>query len=114
MPNAVVDALEAKRLIRPEARAGARWYELTHDRLIEPIQSSNQRYLAARRRRQTVAAAAVAVPLVAAAVAVPIALRPSNASTRSPFAASWALTPGVRYPSVTQGTVTRTICSLGW
>ena len=29
-------------LIRAEWRAGARWYELTHDRFIEPIISSNK------------------------------------------------------------------------
>lgn len=42
MPNAVVDELEARRLIRAEWRSGARWYELTHDRLIGPIRRSNR------------------------------------------------------------------------
>jgi DNA-binding beta-propeller fold protein YncE len=41
IPNAAVDALENRHLIRAELRAGARWYELTHDRFIEPIQRSN-------------------------------------------------------------------------
>jgi hypothetical protein len=41
IPNAAVDALENQHLIRAEVRAGARWYELTHDRFIEPIQRSN-------------------------------------------------------------------------
>jgi hypothetical protein len=40
--NAAVDVLEDLHLIRGEWRAGARWYELTHDRLIEPIQGSNK------------------------------------------------------------------------
>ena len=42
MPNTVVCILERERLIRVEQRSGARWYELTHDRLITPIKSSNK------------------------------------------------------------------------
>ena len=46
MDNAAVDVLDNLRLIRPERRAGARWYELTHDRLIEPIRASNREWYA--------------------------------------------------------------------
>jgi DNA-binding beta-propeller fold protein YncE len=42
MPNRVVDILENRDLIRGEWRFGARWYELTHDRLISPIKESNK------------------------------------------------------------------------
>jgi WD40 repeat protein len=42
IPSKAVDVLERLHLIRGEWRAGARWYELTHDRLIEPIQESNR------------------------------------------------------------------------
>ncbi len=48
MPNAVVDQLENLHLIHAEWRAGARWYELTHDRFIKAIQSSNAQWRAAR------------------------------------------------------------------
>jgi Novel STAND NTPase 1/WD domain, G-beta repeat len=41
IPNAAVDAMENQHLIRAELRAGGRWYELTHDRFIDPIQKSN-------------------------------------------------------------------------
>ena len=41
IPNRAVDLLENHHLIRAELRAGARWYELTHDRFIRPIQASN-------------------------------------------------------------------------
>ena len=41
LPNAAVDAMENQHLIRAELRAGGRWYELTHDRFINPIQKSN-------------------------------------------------------------------------
>jgi WD40 repeat protein len=42
IPNVAIDMLESMHLIRAEWRAGARWYELTHDRFIEPILSSNK------------------------------------------------------------------------
>ena len=51
IPNAAVDVLEDLHLIRGEWRAGARWYELTHDRFIEPIQRSNDVWRAAQRQR---------------------------------------------------------------
>jgi tetratricopeptide (TPR) repeat protein len=38
MPNAVVRSLEDNHLIKAEHRLGIRWYELQHDRLIEPLQ----------------------------------------------------------------------------
>jgi WD40 repeat protein len=36
-----VDLLVGAHLVRPENRRGATWYELAHDRLIEPVQSDN-------------------------------------------------------------------------
>jgi hypothetical protein len=41
IPNAAIDILEKKSLIRKEERSGAQWYELTHDRFIKPILDSN-------------------------------------------------------------------------
>ena len=41
IPNAVVDILENEHILRGELRAGAHWYELTHDRLIEPIRTKS-------------------------------------------------------------------------
>jgi WD40 repeat protein len=48
LPNAAVDVLSRHYIIRSEVRAGARWYELAHDRLIAPILSSNQGWEAKR------------------------------------------------------------------
>jgi WD40 repeat protein len=48
IPNAAVDELERLYLIQAEFRGGSRWYELTHDRFIEAIQKSHQKWLAAR------------------------------------------------------------------
>jgi tetratricopeptide (TPR) repeat protein len=45
IPVAVVDKLVNQHLIGGEVRGGgARWYELTHDRLIEPIKASNEHW----------------------------------------------------------------------
>jgi WD40 repeat protein len=41
---ATLAMLEEQRLIRPELRGGAKWYELTHDRFIEPIRRSNKEW----------------------------------------------------------------------
>ena len=48
LPNQAVDVLEGYHLIRSEDRGGARWYELSHDRFIEPIQNSNQQWQSSR------------------------------------------------------------------
>jgi hypothetical protein len=41
LPNAAAELLENQHIIRAVVRAGARWYELAHDRLIEPVQADN-------------------------------------------------------------------------
>lgn len=46
--NSAIEVLENMHIIRGEFRAGSRWYELTHDRLIEPIQQSNRKWYDAR------------------------------------------------------------------
>jgi tetratricopeptide (TPR) repeat protein len=42
LPNQVPRMLEEHRVLRSELRSGARWFELQHDRLIEPIQQANR------------------------------------------------------------------------
>src|SRR5262249_44451149 len=42
--SAALDELERRHVIHAEWRAGTRWYELTHDRLIHPTRSSNHRF----------------------------------------------------------------------
>lgn len=42
MENAVVRALEDRHILRAEPRSGSRWYELQHDRLIQPIQRGGE------------------------------------------------------------------------
>lgn len=48
IPNEALDILQEKHLINREWRSGAEWYELTHDRLIEPIRKSNEKWSAFR------------------------------------------------------------------
>jgi len=55
LANELIDKLRAKHLVRAEQRAGATWYELAHDRLIEPVRSDNaawrEKHLSAAQRR---------------------------------------------------------------
>jgi hypothetical protein len=82
IPNDVVHALDASRLIRREARAGANWWELTHDRLIGPIQRSNEQYFRARtaKRRRRIIPALIALILLPAVV-VAVLLTSQQATT---------------------------------
>ena len=52
IPSSVIDILESKYLIRAEMRSGFKWYELTHDRVIGPIKSSNQNWEEERNRKK--------------------------------------------------------------
>jgi len=67
IPNTAIGELERQHLLRGEQRAGTRWLELTHDRLLEPVRKSNDLYRAATRRKQRrrVFAAGVAIAAIA-------------------------------------------------
>ncbi|HKR65244.1 MAG TPA: ATP-binding protein, partial [Thermoanaerobaculia bacterium] len=41
LSNEAIDALVDKHLVRSEQRGGRTWFELSHDRLVNPIRSSN-------------------------------------------------------------------------
>ena len=66
LQNNIVEFLEDWHLIRGEWRAGSRWYELTHDRFIEPIQRANEHWRNQRLARRTRLALSLAIPLVLA------------------------------------------------
>jgi conflict system STAND superfamily ATPase len=72
IPNASVDELERRHLVRAEYRAGGRWYELTHDRLIDPVRTSNRAFARARarRRRRRLALAAAGLGVLALGVII--------------------------------------------
>ena len=42
IPNEAIRHLDRQHIIRGEVRSGSRWYELTHDRFIDPILKANQ------------------------------------------------------------------------
>jgi Tol biopolymer transport system component len=44
LPNTVVDFLARRFLLRTETRIGGAWYELVHDRFVEPIRQANRRW----------------------------------------------------------------------
>ena len=48
VPNAVIEEFERGHLIRAEYRAGAHWYELTHDRFIPAVEASNMEFETSR------------------------------------------------------------------
>jgi hypothetical protein len=55
IPNKAVQLLEGQ-LLRGESRAGGKWYELVHDRFVDPILQSNREWaLAQQRRSRTIA-----------------------------------------------------------
>ena len=71
LSSAELADLEDAHLVRGEWRAGARWLEIAHDRLVEPIRNSNDRIRSTRRsRRLRRTAAAGGVALLAALVSV--------------------------------------------
>jgi formylglycine-generating enzyme required for sulfatase activity/flagellar basal body-associated protein FliL len=60
LPNAAVKLLADQFLLRAELRAGGMWYELVHDRFVEPIVQANQKWEAERLQRNPLAAPAAA------------------------------------------------------
>jgi YVTN family beta-propeller protein len=69
----LISVLEKKYLIRGEWRSGAKWYELTHDRLIGPIKASNSKWMDSERSRRTKRNRQIAVPSVAIGLALILA-----------------------------------------
>jgi hypothetical protein len=44
LDRSAIDALKNDYLVRPEQRRGVTWYELAHDRLIEPVMTNNKKW----------------------------------------------------------------------
>jgi hypothetical protein len=85
IPARAIEELDARHVIRAEHRAGARWYELTHDRLIEPIRTSNRtRERRRRERRQRRALVGVGVVLAALIATAVTALAHGSKSSDEP------------------------------
>src|SRR5215212_5344736 len=61
----VISILESKYLIRAERRSGAKWYEITHDRLIGPIKASNLKWKEYDRNRKSRRHRMIIIPSIA-------------------------------------------------
>jgi WD40 repeat protein len=72
MPNALVEFFSNRYLIRGDWRAGAQWYEITHDRLLRPIKDSNRAWFKRMRRWP---ATIVAIAIVAGLSMVVVQIR---------------------------------------
>jgi hypothetical protein len=69
MPNRVVVSLENVHLIRGDWRAGAQWYEITHDRMLRPIRESNRAWLERATRNYRLKVGIPAAALVSGVIA---------------------------------------------
>ncbi|MGE5248614.1 MAG: hypothetical protein ACM3QS_00235, partial [Bacteroidota bacterium] len=47
LDNRVIHFMESAHLVRAEKRGGSTWFELSHDRLIQPIRADNEKWLQA-------------------------------------------------------------------
>ena len=75
----VLSELEDAHLIRADRRRGAQWYELTHDRFVEPIRASNSDFHRRRRKKQLRFAIPVAVVALMALTSIAVdALGPAS------------------------------------
>lgn len=95
LPNTAVDLLLDEHLIRSESVRGGIWYELVHDRFIDPILASNKRRFdqvrKAKRIRLLAAAATVVLLIAISLILVNQAQKRSALSSRSQVLASAAL-----------------------
>ena len=64
IPNKAIEILAELYLIRREWRAGAYWYELTHDRLIKPIKESNKEWISKKQKSKRVFRIKIFVPII--------------------------------------------------
>jgi hypothetical protein len=82
-----LDELVGWHLLKTEWRNGSDWYEITHDRLIDPIRRSNRRYQDRRtsRRIRALASAVVVLLVVGATTVLGMTIQSSSALRPSPM-----------------------------
>ncbi|HSF49787.1 MAG TPA: hypothetical protein VLA74_03425, partial [Nitrososphaeraceae archaeon] len=68
LQNNAIDILKKKYLVKENWLAGSRWYELIHDRLINPIKLSNQRWKEENEKRKKSLAKKILIPSSSAVV----------------------------------------------
>jgi WD40 repeat protein len=85
LPNAAVEVLAGKYIVRADQRTGGIWYELAHDRLVEPILADNLEWRA--RYKNPVADAlqrSPDTPMTGSALAAAIKFERENPGELSP------------------------------
>ncbi len=105
MRNDVVQVLEDAHIVRGETLRGSRWFELTHDRFVEPIRAANSGFRHRRRvrRAKQAAIAGGALVLVAIGAAVYLALNPPEATLEAqPIPANGEAVIATTEPGVVQ------------
>ena len=70
LKNELIKILENKYFIKENLRAGARWCELTHDRLIKPIISSNQKWRNEHQKRKKLNIVKISIPVIISIIVI--------------------------------------------
>jgi len=68
--NDLIDILQKKYFIKENRRAGGRWCELTHDRLIKPIITSNQKWRKEQQKRNKLNFVKISIPVVISIIVI--------------------------------------------
>jgi YVTN family beta-propeller protein len=72
--NEVIDILEEKYLVKENWRAGSRWYELAHDRLVKPITLSNRKWEHEQNIKKKSKIKKITIPIVVLSIIVIVSL----------------------------------------
>ncbi|MDF2736281.1 MAG: repeat-containing protein [Nitrososphaeraceae archaeon] len=70
LKNNLIDILQQKYFIKENHRAGARWCELGHDRLIKPIISSNQKWKKEQQKRKKSNIVKISIPIIISIIVI--------------------------------------------
>ena len=70
LKNDLIDILQQKYFIKENHRAGARWCELGHDRLIKPIISSNQKWKKEQQKRKKSNIVKISIPIIISIIVI--------------------------------------------
>jgi hypothetical protein len=103
--DAVLTELEDAHLIRADRRRGTQWYELTHDRFVEPIRASNREFHSRRRAKllKILVPVGILILMGLTSLVVDLLASPGSAAPAEQIEG----TSVTRNPSVDAGVVTR-------
>jgi YVTN family beta-propeller protein len=70
LENNLIDLLEKRYFIKENLRSGTRWCELTHDRLIKPILSSNKKWKKEQQKRNGLKMIKISIPAIISIIVI--------------------------------------------